>query len=180
MSLLKDIASAINRHSAENGSDTPDFILGEYLTGCLAVFDRTVRAREKCYGREIVPSADYLEPPIEHSTGGSVPELTRDTDEEQRAKNPPRFADLIQRLKGIYTVPVSDGGGLLNGRPTFTRQFEPTPIGLESAAALEFLLERIEWALMHLESNKDIDGNPMSESDAARALSECLGDVNHQ
>lgn len=170
MSLLKDITSAINCHSAENGSDTPDFILGEYLTGCLAVFDRTVRAREKYYLRDAVEVDPSIAPP--------APELTRDTDEEQRAKNPPRFADLIQRLKGIYTVPVSDGAGLLNGRPTFTRQFEPTPIGLESAAALEFLLERIEWALMHLESNKDIDGNPMSESDAARALSECLGDAD--
>ena len=35
----------INRHSLENGSQTPDFILAEYLSGCLDVFDRAVRAR---------------------------------------------------------------------------------------------------------------------------------------
>ena len=32
---LKDI---INRYSKENGSNTPDFILGEYLTDCLKTF----------------------------------------------------------------------------------------------------------------------------------------------
>lgn len=47
-----EIKAAINRHSAENGSNTPDFILAEYLTDCLEVWDRTVRAREKWYGRE--------------------------------------------------------------------------------------------------------------------------------
>ena len=40
----------INRLSLENGSDTPDFILAEYLTGCLAVFDRAVNKRTKWYG----------------------------------------------------------------------------------------------------------------------------------
>ena len=33
--LAKDIAAVLNKHSAENGSDTPDFILAEYLMNCL-------------------------------------------------------------------------------------------------------------------------------------------------
>ena len=50
MSLRKDIKHAINCNSAENGSDTPDFILAEYLTDCLAAYDRAVIARDKWYG----------------------------------------------------------------------------------------------------------------------------------
>jgi len=53
--LRKDIEHAINCNSAENGSDTPDFILAEYLTNCLAAYDKAVTAREKWYGREPVP-----------------------------------------------------------------------------------------------------------------------------
>ena len=49
--LAEDFASAINRHSAEIGSNTPDFILGEYLVGCLAAFDGAVNKRETWHGR---------------------------------------------------------------------------------------------------------------------------------
>ncbi len=51
MPLREEIESAINRTSSENGSNTPDFILAEYLTDCLAAFDKAVVAREKWYGR---------------------------------------------------------------------------------------------------------------------------------
>ncbi len=49
--LRKEIEWAINRHSAENGSNTPDWLLAEYLIECLNTFDRFVTAREKWYGR---------------------------------------------------------------------------------------------------------------------------------
>lgn len=51
MSLKDDISKLLNIVSAENASDTPDFILGEYLTRCLDAFDNAVRQREKWYGR---------------------------------------------------------------------------------------------------------------------------------
>jgi hypothetical protein len=47
----KDLESLINKHSLENGPDTPDFLLAEYLTGCLAVFNKTVKARDRWYGK---------------------------------------------------------------------------------------------------------------------------------
>jgi len=53
--LRKNIESAINAASAENGSDTPDFILAEYLTDCLTAYDKAVVAREKWYGRPELP-----------------------------------------------------------------------------------------------------------------------------
>jgi hypothetical protein len=56
--LPADIAKAINRNSAENGSNTPDFILAAYLTDCLAAFDRTSRAREKWYGKSLSIDGD--------------------------------------------------------------------------------------------------------------------------
>lgn len=51
MELRRKIEQAINLTSSENGSDTPDFILAEYLTDCLTAFDKATRTREKWYGR---------------------------------------------------------------------------------------------------------------------------------
>jgi len=51
--LRKEIETSINRASAENGSNTPDFILAEFLLDCLAAFDKASRAREKWYGKEL-------------------------------------------------------------------------------------------------------------------------------
>ncbi|MEE9401923.1 MAG: hypothetical protein V3V47_01870 [Desulfobacteria bacterium] len=48
--------------------------------------------------------------------------------------------DLIRRLRGIYTVPVNDGAGLLNGKASFTRAFETPPISHEAADAIEWLV----------------------------------------
>ena len=47
--LRTEIEQAINKNSCENGSDTPDFILAEYLTDCLKTFDKAVVRREEWY-----------------------------------------------------------------------------------------------------------------------------------
>jgi hypothetical protein len=52
----------INRHSMEQFSNTPDWILAAYLEGCLAAFDRAVRARETWYGRKPVKFPDLVNP----------------------------------------------------------------------------------------------------------------------
>ncbi len=49
--FLKAIETAINTHSMENGSNTPDFILASYLVGCLGAFEEAVAHREAWYGR---------------------------------------------------------------------------------------------------------------------------------
>jgi hypothetical protein len=41
----------LNGHSKENGSDTPDFILAEYLITCLKAFDCATRSRTRWYGK---------------------------------------------------------------------------------------------------------------------------------
>lgn len=48
----RELETLINRHSKENGSDTPDFILAKYLRTCLDNFNIAVKEREKWYGRE--------------------------------------------------------------------------------------------------------------------------------
>lgn len=45
----KEIETVINKHSKESGSDTPDFVLAQYLVACLEAFDIAVRARSKWY-----------------------------------------------------------------------------------------------------------------------------------
>lgn len=51
--FLSEIESLINRFSRENGSDTPDFILAEYLTSCLDAYDKALQRREAWYDREV-------------------------------------------------------------------------------------------------------------------------------
>ena len=51
----KEIEEAINRNSMENGSNTPDFILAEYLQHCLAAFDLATKRRDTWYGKEQRP-----------------------------------------------------------------------------------------------------------------------------
>lgn len=48
--LEQDIRAAINRHSAENASNTPDHILARYLIGCLEAFNAATNKRSAWYG----------------------------------------------------------------------------------------------------------------------------------
>lgn len=49
--LRPEIQAVLNRNSAENESNTPDFILAHYLLDCLAAFDAATRSREAWFGR---------------------------------------------------------------------------------------------------------------------------------
>lgn len=44
--FTKELESLINRHSVENESDTPDFVLAAYLRSCLTAFNDAVAQRE--------------------------------------------------------------------------------------------------------------------------------------
>jgi hypothetical protein len=51
MSLFReDLEDLVNRYSKENGSNTPDFILANYLEACLISFDEAVKLRDIYYG----------------------------------------------------------------------------------------------------------------------------------
>jgi len=59
--LERDLESVLNRYSAENGSNTPDFLLAEYLMGCLAAWNKGVIARDKWYAVRLRPGDSYFE-----------------------------------------------------------------------------------------------------------------------
>jgi hypothetical protein len=46
----KELKNLINCHSMENGSNTPDFILAEYLGESLHLYDKTVNRRDEWHG----------------------------------------------------------------------------------------------------------------------------------
>lgn len=48
----EELRELINRNSMENGSNTPDFILSEFLNGCLKCFDDSTTKRSKWYGND--------------------------------------------------------------------------------------------------------------------------------
>ena len=55
--LEKELAAVLNRHSAENASNTPDWILAQYVLACLAAFATAVQQRETWYvGRDPRPA----------------------------------------------------------------------------------------------------------------------------
>lgn len=54
--LAAEFARVINCASAENASNTPDFILGQFLSAALAAFNVAVQQRETWYGRDARPA----------------------------------------------------------------------------------------------------------------------------
>lgn len=58
-SFEDELAQLINKHSLENASDTPDFILANYIRGCMENLSLAVRKREAWYGRgKEIPAKD--------------------------------------------------------------------------------------------------------------------------
>lgn len=44
--LVSEVATVVNRNSIENASDTPDFILAEYLVVCLEGYEAALKRRK--------------------------------------------------------------------------------------------------------------------------------------
>jgi hypothetical protein len=52
----KELSELINKNSKENASNTPDFILAQYLVKCLDAFSMAIQQRETWYGNDARPS----------------------------------------------------------------------------------------------------------------------------
>lgn len=52
-SFEQELSELINKHSLEGNSNTPDFILAEYMSKCLENFNTTSVARERWYGQAL-------------------------------------------------------------------------------------------------------------------------------
>lgn len=55
----QELAILINKHSRENGSNTPDYILAAFLNDMLHLFDNTMSVREEWYGRSLSPNDEW-------------------------------------------------------------------------------------------------------------------------
>ncbi len=49
-SFRAELVRLVNKHSLENESNTPDFILADYIKGCLEILDAAVKRRDEWYG----------------------------------------------------------------------------------------------------------------------------------
>ena len=49
LSFLQEMQGLINKHSKENDSNTPDFILAQYLNNCLTNFNLAEQQRSDWY-----------------------------------------------------------------------------------------------------------------------------------
>lgn len=63
--FVKELQHLINKHSQENRSDTPDFILAKYIQMCLEAFAVVVRERDAWWGKTpaktaLPPDTGYL------------------------------------------------------------------------------------------------------------------------
>lgn len=81
--FTEDLRAVINRHSMEGASNTPDYLLAEYLRDCLTAYGTAVSRRDHWFGIDpwgkrddrafprdpqcprSPPSAETVEPPIE-------------------------------------------------------------------------------------------------------------------
>lgn len=55
MTFLEELQHLINRHSKEHTSNTPDFILAQFLLDSLVMFEIAIQQRERWYGRDATP-----------------------------------------------------------------------------------------------------------------------------
>lgn len=52
-SFLNEITYVINKYSEDNKSNTPDFILAQYMKDCLDVLNKTIRTRDAWHKKEL-------------------------------------------------------------------------------------------------------------------------------
>lgn len=56
--FYEELSELINKHSVENDSNTPDFMLAKYITNCLKAYNTVIHERDKWYGFK--PWADII------------------------------------------------------------------------------------------------------------------------
>lgn len=60
MSFREELKHLINKHSVENISNTPDFLLMVFLVNCLNAFNEATRARDKWYDAKLEPGQSTI------------------------------------------------------------------------------------------------------------------------
>lgn len=60
MDFIDELRILINKHSRENDSNTPDYILAEFMAKCLVAGEVMIQQRETWYGRDARPTEKML------------------------------------------------------------------------------------------------------------------------
>jgi hypothetical protein len=55
-----ELECLINKHCMENNSNTPDFVLTEYIMCCLAAYDTATKERDRWYGVHLEPANSHF------------------------------------------------------------------------------------------------------------------------
>jgi hypothetical protein len=79
----RELKCLINRYSQENASNTPDFIIAQFLLGCLAAWNQGVQQRETWYGRDARPSGGSGPVPIDQPAAGRDGGVSPDAKKEK-------------------------------------------------------------------------------------------------
>lgn len=58
----KELTTLLNRHSKEQSSNTPDFILATFLNSCLITFNVAVQRQKAWHSRTDQPTETYPNP----------------------------------------------------------------------------------------------------------------------
>lgn len=53
-----ELQAVLNRHSQEGHSNTPDFLLAQFITQCVEAFNTATKARDAWYGVQLSPIPD--------------------------------------------------------------------------------------------------------------------------
>lgn len=84
----KELESLINRHCKENDSNTPDFILAEYIQGCLKVYAGIINKRDKWF--DFVPFGRLNVRDLEISKDKEI--------DESLAQGHPKFDEAVRKV----------------------------------------------------------------------------------
>jgi hypothetical protein len=57
--FMRELTSLLNRHCYENESNTPDYLLADFVLRCLAAFNQATKERDGWYGVHLEPGNKY-------------------------------------------------------------------------------------------------------------------------
>lgn len=104
-SFSADVAEVINRHSMENPSGTPDFILGDLLTSVLASYNDAVQKRAEWRVETVeLPAIERLVSAVEAETGKSHFQRVLDDIVSQQIQYRKNYAEFLMSNPGFIAT----------------------------------------------------------------------------
>lgn len=113
--VAAELTRAVNRASAENGSNTPDYVLGEFLAGVLEAFNTAIRAREEWHGSTPNSISAAMGALLGYELGVEDAANTLKTKVEQLAKE---LTD--ERVQHQHADKAQERGALMSDTPMST------------------------------------------------------------